>query len=204
MADYNANDWRKNYDSLDSKFKGDNQPIVRVSWNDADEYCQRLSNATNRAYRLPTEAEWEYACRAGTQTPFAFGNTINPEVVNYDGNVPYGSNYAGSKLYREETVAVGSLPANNWGLHEMHGNVYEWCADQWYDSYSKKPEALKQNGSIPMTQQNTNVLPTEEDRRVLRGGSWYAYARSCRSAGRDWFTRANGCDVNGFRVVCVG
>jgi formylglycine-generating enzyme len=118
--------------------------------------------------RLPTEAEWEYACRAGTTTPFSFGEDITPDQVNYDGNYPYHGSQKGR--YRGETVEVASLPANPWGLYEIHGNVWEWCQD-WYGAY---PEG-------PVTDPTG---PATGVRRVLRGGSWFSPGRSARSAFR--------------------
>ncbi|MEZ4632806.1 MAG: formylglycine-generating enzyme family protein [Deinococcales bacterium] len=117
-----------------SHFKGNRQlPVECVSWDDVQSFLKRLNNqGYGWAFSLPTEAEWEYACRAGTQTPFSFGSHINPNQVNYDGNYPY--NGASEGLYRKRTVAVGSLPCNGWGLYEMHGNVWEWCED-WKAGY---------------------------------------------------------------------
>jgi eukaryotic-like serine/threonine-protein kinase len=112
-----------------ANFKGEQRPVERVSWDNAQEFCKRLSQQTGRTYRLPSEAEWEYACRAGTTTPFHFGPTITPELVNYNGNYPYGSAAKGKN--RAETTPVGSFPANGFGLHDMHGNVWEWCENFW-------------------------------------------------------------------------
>ncbi len=121
-----------------SKFKSDNLPVEQVSWDDSVEFCARLSRATGRTYRLPTEAEWEYACRAGTTTPFAFGDTIAPQLVNYNGNYPYAQAPKGT--YRETTTPVGFMGvANGFGLFDMHGNVYEWCLDYWHENYNGAP-----------------------------------------------------------------
>jgi formylglycine-generating enzyme required for sulfatase activity len=120
--------WRKVMGANPSRFQADDLPVEQVSWDD----CQQFVQKAGGGLRLPSEAEWEYACRAGTTTPFAFGPTITPAQVNYDGNYPYGG--ASKGLYRERTVAAGSLPANAWGLHEMHGNVWEWCQDG-YEAY---------------------------------------------------------------------
>ena len=120
-----------------SNFKGANRPVEMVSWFDALEFCRRLSQRTGRNYTLPSEAQWEYACRAGTTTPFHFGATISPDVANYDGNYTYGTGSKG--IYREQTTDVASFPANAWGLHDMHGNVWEWCLDEWHDSYEGAP-----------------------------------------------------------------
>ena len=144
-------------------------PVERVSWNDVQTFLSRLNgDATELNARLPTEAEWEYACRAGTTTPFSFGRNITPEQVNFEGNFPYAGGKKG--LYRERTVPVGSLPANPWGLYEMHGNVWEWCQD-WYGDYSA---ALATDPMGP----DTGAL------RVLRGGSWLGSGRLARSSFR--------------------
>jgi formylglycine-generating enzyme required for sulfatase activity len=132
--------WQKQERDLDpdpSRFKGDNRPVERVSWLDAIEFCNRLSQRTGKNYTLPSEAQWEYACRAGTTTPFNFGLTINTEAANYDGNYTYGQGERGT--YREQTTDVASFPANPWGLYDMHGNVWEWCLDKWRDSYEGAP-----------------------------------------------------------------
>lgn len=169
-----------------SHFKGDDRPVESVSWHEAKEFCARLSNATGKPYRLPTEAEWEYACRAGTETPFAFGETITPDLVNYDGNYPYGG--AAKGKYRRETVAVGSLGvANGYGLYDMHGNVWEWCEDR-YGSYEE--------GAV-----TDPVGPGTGKYRVLRGGSWDALGCYCRSACRDYLQPAFHYLNVGFRVA---
>lgn len=144
------------------------RPVINVNWYDAHCYAQWLSRKTGKNYRLPTEAEWEYAARAGTTTPFSFGENITPEQVNYNGNFPYADGKKG--LYRKKTVPVKSLPANSLGLYEVHGNVWEWCQD-WYGEY--KPEASI-NPSGP-----ENGLA-----RVLRGGSWRSSGGRTRSADR--------------------
>ena len=188
-----------------ANFQGRNNPVEGVSWDDAQEFIRRLNRITGKTYRLPTEAEWEYAARAGTTTPFSYGETITPEVVNYDGNYPYGRAPKGE--YRERTIEVNSLYPNPWGLYHIHGNVWEWCADQWYewyDSYSNKPNQLKQDGSITWTQANTNILPSNADYYLLRGGSWYDVAWLTRSAYRDWNWRDFGPDDWGFRLVFSG
>ena len=172
-----------------SGFKGDNRPVERVSWYDAVEFCDRLSTHTNRQYRLPSEAEWEYACRAGTTTPFHFGKTLTTEVANYDGNYTYADGSKGE--YRRETTPVDSFNiANPFGLCDMHGNVREWCAD-YYGSYEQTPT----DGSAFKTE-------NEEASRILRGGSWNFFPRSCRSAYRDYFTPGFADNLIGFRVSC--
>jgi formylglycine-generating enzyme required for sulfatase activity/predicted Ser/Thr protein kinase len=139
-----------------SHFKGDNLPVEKVIWHNAQEFCQKLMAKTKKKYRLPSEAEWEYACRAGTTTPFYFGETIDAELANYDGNYTYGSGAKGK--YLAKTNKVGSFPANNFGLCDMPGNVWEWCEDGWHNDYNKAPvdgTAWKSNDST----------------YVLRGGS---------------------------------
>jgi len=185
--------------------QNDQHPVVYVSWRDAIEYCNWLSNQQGLArcycesgsavvcdfsalgYRLPTEAEWEYACRAGQPTPFHTGKNISVDQANYDGNYPYNKGRKGK--YREGTVPVGSLPHNKWLLHEMHGNVLEWCWD-WYNEYfCADPPPSDPCG------------PASGAERILRGGSWYNWAEFCRSASR--FKSApdiRDC-YSGFRIV---
>ncbi|QQS49444.1 MAG: formylglycine-generating enzyme family protein [Acidobacteriota bacterium] len=174
-----------------SNFKGENRPVENISWDEAKEFCKRLAKKTGREYRLPTEAEWEYACRAGTDTPFAFGETITPDYVNYDGNNPYAK--APKGIWRMETVDVGSLGvANGWGLYDMHGNVWEWCEDLWHGNYEGAPR----DGSAWLSGGDSSM-------RVVRGGSFGNDAWYCRSAYRlDFVPDYRGHDL-GFRVVCV-
>ena len=120
-----------------SHFRGDNRPVESVNWFEAMEFCSRLSQRTGNYYTLPSEAQWEYACRAGTTTPFHFGETISPELANYDGNYSYGPGKNGKN--RQQTTDVASFPANTWGLHDMHGNMWEWCLDDWHDNYTGAP-----------------------------------------------------------------
>ena len=154
-----------------SYFKGGNRPVEQVSWHDATKFCQKLSSKTGKIYTLPSESQWEYACRAGTTTPFYFGETITSELVNYDGDYPYANAPKGK--YREETTDVGSFPPNAFGLYDMHGNVWEWCLDTWHNNYNGAPT----DGSSWESAGNSNV-------RVLRSGSWYNLSRYCRSARR--------------------
>jgi formylglycine-generating enzyme required for sulfatase activity len=173
-----------------SYFKGDNLPVQSVYWDDAIEFCGRLSQLTGRSYRLPSEAEWEYACRAGTTTPFYFGETITPDLVNYDGNYPYGSAPKGTS--REKTTAVGSFPPNAFGLYDMHGNVWEWCQDIYHDNYNGAPidgSAWESGG--------------DSKNRVLRGGSWNSNVVNCRSALHDGYSAGIRLRNIGFRVALV-
>ena len=172
-----------------SEFKGDNRPVEQVSWYDAEEFCARLSKATGREYSLPSEAEWEYACRAGTNTPFHYGETITSEIASYYGRNTYAEEPAGED--REQTTPVGSFPANRFGLYDMHGNVDEWCADPWHENYEGAP----QNGRV--WRENGN-----ENRSPLRGGSWYNNPRYCRSAYRSYNSRDGIYSNVGFRVRC--
>ncbi|MDQ2098934.1 MAG: SUMF1/EgtB/PvdO family nonheme iron enzyme [Tychonema bourrellyi B0820] len=199
-----------------SSFKGANRPVEFVSWYHAVEFCARLSQHTGKPYRLPSEAEWEYACRAGTTTPFHFGETITTDLANYRGtdNEEYkwsGSYGAGPKgIDREETTPVGSFRvANAFGLYDMHGNVWEWCADPWHSGYQGAPtdgtvwdEICNDN----RYQNNIHLLiNTKEDKRtqVLRGGSWRADPGDCRAAIRNNVQPRIAANVFGFRVVCV-
>jgi formylglycine-generating enzyme required for sulfatase activity len=173
----------------------DQRPVEQVSWHDAMEFCRRLNSrlpsSAGRTYSLPSEAQWEYACRAGTTTPFAFGETISPELANYDATVAYANGPKG--VNRGETTPVGSFPANAWGLQDMHGNVWEWCLDHWHDSYTGAPA----DGSAWVSNAGADAS------RLLRGGSWYNHPRNCRSAYRNrshpGFHDADG----GFRVCCL-
>lgn len=173
-----------------SRFRGDTRPVERISWYEALEFCNRLTILTNRQYRLPTEAEWEYACRAGTTTPFYFGETISPEVANYDGNYTYGSGPQGE--FREETTPVGQFPANDFGLYDMHGNVWEWCLDHRHGNYDGAPE----DGSAWLSDNESNF-------RILRGGSWVSHPGGCRSAYRLNIHPGSRSNLYGFRVVCL-
>jgi len=169
-----------------SSFKStSNLPVECVSWDDAVEFCKRLSAKTGRNVRLPTEAEWEYACRAGTMSPFHFGETISTDQANYNGNDIYGNGVKGE--FRKKTTPVGSFPANAWGLFDMHGNVSEWCAD-WLGPYDT-------------TQATDPQGATNGTNRVLRGGSWVSIPNLCRSAFRFFCPPDSIMFFCGFRVV---
>jgi formylglycine-generating enzyme required for sulfatase activity len=192
-------EWRALMGTNLSEFKGcDECPAEHVSWNDAVEFCRKLSARTGHEYRLPSEAEWEYAARAGTTTPFAFGDTITPEIVNYDGNYPYAS--AAKGTYRQKTAPGGSLGvANAFGAYDMHGNVWEWCQDWYHDSYAAIASDAPTDGSAWVT-------GGEQKQRVTRGGSWFHKGTNSRSAYRNADTpdirdpRSGGY---GFRVVAI-
>jgi formylglycine-generating enzyme required for sulfatase activity len=170
-------------------FKGANRPVEQVSWEEATEFCRRLSKRTKLVYTLPSEAQWEYACRACTTTPFAFGDTLTPDLANYDGNYTYGSGLKGQ--YRKKTKDVGSFAGNAWGLQNMHGNVWEWCLDPWHDSYTGAPA----DGSAWTAGGLTS--------RLLRGGSWSLFPRLCRSACRNYNHPVGRPLGIGFRVCCL-
>lgn len=178
-----------------SNFRGVNQPVENLSWNDAVRFCKKLSEKTRRRYRLPSEAEWEYACRAGTTTPFYFGETITSDLANYDGNYTYASGSKG--LYHKQTTSVGSFPPNAFGLYDMHGNIWEWCQDYWHDNYQRTPI----DGSAWLTTALSSGLLSNS--RMLRGGSWYDNPGNCRSANRHKNGARNCYNDVGFRVVCV-
>ena len=179
------------------------RPVENISWDDAREFCKRLSNRTKRKYQLPTEAEWEYACRAVTSEkltveewnqqynqPFHFGETISTQLANYDGNYTYGRGVKGE--YRQQTTPVEYFKvANNFGLCDMHGNVWEWCEDNWHDGYNDAPE----DGSA--------WLSGDSSIKLTRGGSWIVGPFFCRSAYRYNFSREDRDLCLGVRVVCV-
>jgi formylglycine-generating enzyme required for sulfatase activity len=170
-----------------SKFKGDDRPVEMVSWDDAVEFCQRLSKQTGKEYRLPTEAEWEYACRAGTTTAFHFGETITDKLANYNASQIYAGEPKGE--YREETILVGSFPPNAFGLYDMHGNVWEWCEDDWHKNYEGAPN----DGSAWLSEKSSS--------KVIRGGSWFGDPSFCRSA---YYSNPGfRSSFIGLRVVCV-
>jgi formylglycine-generating enzyme required for sulfatase activity len=166
----------------------DLHPVVGVTWGDARQYVAWLSERTGRRYRLPSEAEWEYACRAGTRTAFSFGDAIDTSLANYDGNFTWNGGARGE--YRRGTTPVTRFAPNPWGLHDMHGNVWEWVQDVMHDSYEGAPL----DGSAWET-------GGERARRILRGGSWLYNPRYLRSALRNGFSAVMANDIVGFRVV---
>jgi formylglycine-generating enzyme required for sulfatase activity len=161
--------WQAVMDENPSQFKGATRPVEQVSWEDCQQFLKKINSMIPELeLALPSEAQWEYACRAGTTTPFSFGQNITSEQVNYNGNNPYSGGKKGK--FRKQTVDVKSLPPNPWGLYEMHGNVWEWCAD-WFDEY-------------PTGSAIDPVGPVAGSYRVLRGGSWIFNGGDCRSANR--------------------
>ncbi|WP_375448815.1 formylglycine-generating enzyme family protein [uncultured Nostoc sp.] len=172
-----------------SKFKGDSYPVEQVCWDDAVEFCDRLSQKTNRDYRLPSEAEWEYACRAGTTTLFHFGDIITPELANYQ---DYKAPKSSREVFHNQTTPVDNFKFPNLlGLYDMHGLVWEWCMDHWHDSYNKAP-----NDGKAWVNNRDNQL------RVIRGGSWADIPVNCRSVSRKKARIDEQGNYLGFRVVC--
>ncbi|MBN2311164.1 MAG: formylglycine-generating enzyme family protein [Candidatus Hydrogenedentes bacterium] len=162
-----------------SDFTGYRRPVENVSWHECVAFAERLTGEAG-VFRLPTEAEWEYACRAGTATPFHFGGAITTDYANYNGQYVYAGGPRGA--YREETTQVGSFKPNAWGLYDMHGNVWEWCADRYGATYA----ASEYPGGGP---------------RVIRGGGWLSEPMSCRSAYSYCFDASNRYNFVGFRIV---
>ena len=162
-----------------SKFEGDDLPVEQVSWEEATEFCQRLSKRTGKLFQSPSEAQWEYACRAGTETAYHFGPQITPELANYDQEFV-------------QTTPVKQYPPNYWGLYDMHGNVWEWCQDHWHDNYEGVP-----------TDGSAWIKGRASGNPVLRGGSWIFPPRTCRSASRLGVSSDYRLNYVGFRVSCV-
>jgi formylglycine-generating enzyme required for sulfatase activity len=174
-----------------SHFQGDQRPVEQVSWYEAEEFCKRLEIKTGRPYRLPSEAEWEYACRAGTETLYHFGDVISTDVVNYDGRKTFSKSERG--VYLGETTEVGQLGyANDFGLFDMHGNILEWCADHFHNGYESSLDDL-----------SIWLFSDEASQRILRGGSWAYYPRNCRSGVRYDYYPGYRSNLIGFRVACA-
>jgi formylglycine-generating enzyme required for sulfatase activity len=188
-------DWERVERDLDpypSRFKGPNRPVEQVSWHEAVEFCRRLSEHSGKRYGLPSEAQWEYACRAGTRTPFHFGKTLTAELANYRATSFYGNGPIGE--YRKQTTDLVSFPANAWGLQDMHGNVREWCEDHWHGGYKGAPR----DGTAWIDQG-----ASDDATRLLRGGSWYLIPGGCRSACRFGCLPVNRVYNCGVRVCCL-
>jgi eukaryotic-like serine/threonine-protein kinase len=171
-----------------ARFKGSNRPVESVNWDEGMEFCAKLSQRTGRKYGLPSESQWEYACRAGTTTPFCCGETISTDLANYNGNYTYKQGLKGK--YREQTTPVGDFPPNAFGLYDMHGNVWEWCLDTGHENYNGAPT----DGSA--------WIENENDNHLLRGGSWDLNPDFCRCSGRNGHARDVRYGLCGFRVVC--
>lgn len=161
-------EWQAIQGNNPSHFKGDSRPVEQASWSDCQEFCRRLSQTDGKIYRLPTEAQWEYACRSGTTTPYHFGDALSTDQANYDGSQNFGRGRKGPS--RQQTTPVASFPPNAWGLYDMHGNVWEWCQD-WYGDYPRSDA--------------TDPVGVEQGQcRVLRGGAWFCNSEFCRAAYR--------------------
>ena len=170
--------------------ENNNHPVESIFWDDAVKFCQKLSEKTGKTYKLPSEAQWEYACRAGTRTPFYFGETLTSQLANYRGTETYANEPKG--IYREKTTPVGIFLPNNFGLYDMHGNVWEWCEDNWHDSYENAPK----DGSA--------WLSEDDSFKVIRGGSLNNTPGDCRSFYRTYKSRRGYDNSNiGFRVICI-
>ena len=170
------------------RFKGEDLPVERVSWEDAQKFCQRLSKQTGRNYGLPSETQWEYACRAGTITPFSFGETLTSDIANFNGEHTFRDEPRG--IYFHSTNEGGKFPPTAFGLYDMHGNLWEWCADNWLDDYSSTPrdESSYQKHADPY--------------RTARGGSWHDPPVLCRSAARLRVLQTEAEEFIGLRVAC--
>ena len=188
--------WNQKLNPNPSHFKGDQRPVEQVSSEDAMEFCRRLSQRTGRNYTLPSEAQWEYACRAGTTTPFHFGDTISTKLANYNGKDEYGDGAKGD--FRQQTTDVASFPANPWGLQDMHGNVLEWCADHWHENYEGAPEDGR-----AWIDDEANETKNDMNIRLLRGASWFDVPWGCRSACRGRGFPDYRYVLIGFRVCCL-
>ncbi len=181
--------WQAVMGNNPSHFKGEKSlPVESVSWDDCQEFCKKLGEREKKSYRLPTEAEWEFACRAGTTTPYSFGDTIAVDQANFNGNFTYGAGKKG--IYREKTTPVGSFPANAWGFYDMHGNVCQWCQD-WHGGYGRG-DAVDPQG------------PKSAKNRILRGGAWNNNPIFCRSANRNYAPPDTRIESYGFRVCLIG
>jgi formylglycine-generating enzyme required for sulfatase activity len=167
----------------------DSHPVTCVNWGDAEAYISWLTAATGKPYRFLTEAEWEYAARAGTTTPFWWGSSITPGQANYNGKYAYKGG-GGAGEYRKGTVPVADFAANPWGLYNVHGNVWEWCGDVWHDNYDRAPTDVS-----AWLQRGDGSL------RVVRGGSWSRIPGNLRSAQRGRSSTENRSGILGFRLA---
>ncbi|MBE9028363.1 formylglycine-generating enzyme family protein [filamentous cyanobacterium LEGE 11480] len=179
---------KQELDPAPSHFTGSDRPVESVSWLDAVEFCDRLSQYTGRQYQLPSEAQWEYACRSGTGTAFNTGATITSELAEYVGTYAYQAEATGN--HRQSTMPVGRFSANAFGLYDMHGNVWEWCADSWHKSYRGAPK----DDQAWVSQQHAQC-------RTIRGGSWLNAPAEIRSASRSGYLEKSLNRTIGFRVI---
>jgi formylglycine-generating enzyme required for sulfatase activity len=174
-----------------SNVKGDNRPVESVNWDEAVEFCQRLSRLTGHGYRLPSEAEWEYACRAGTKTEFYFGEALTPKLARVSVKTNLAMSFLTLLTGDGESFPVGSYLPNNFGLYDMHGNIWEWCADHWHENYKGAPA----DGSA--------WIDNDNDWLLVRGGSWFDSPTNCRAANRFYFSTDFRFSNVGFRLVCA-
>lgn len=186
---------------IEPKFRGANMPVVNVTWTEANEFCAKLSSATGRLYRLPTEAEWEYAARGGSDTPFPFGETINQQVAAYNWAIPY--NKAPRATRRTAPTEVGALNSSNaFGLQDMNGNVWEWVADYWHSDYDGAPvDGSSWDEPQAVESDDVDEADAIDSSRVARGGSWFSPASRLRSASRYRYSPTTRASSLGFRVV---
>lgn len=182
--------WRVVMGRARGRFEGEDRPVETVDWRSAKEFCKRLSARTGRDYRLPSEAQWEYACRAGSAAPFACGDTLTTDLANFNGDFSYSAGPRG--VYRHTTTASGLFSPNAFGLFDMHGNVWEWCEDMWHADYAGAPADDR-----PWT--HDGLAPY----RAARGGSWHDTPDVCRSAARLMLPETEGDEFTGFRVVMM-
>lgn len=183
---------KRQLDPEPSRFKGDNLPIERVSWYDAKEFCARLSHHSSYKYRLPSEAEWEYACHANSTTSFYFGETPTNNEANYNDEL---TDVYQTDEYLKATMPVDSFPPNAFGLYDLHGNVYEWCEDSWFPNYEKAPS----NGTA---RQSREIYKNQSALRLLRGGAWVCKPKNCRCTFRNYLEANDRYSIVGFRIAC--
>lgn len=188
MFEVTQHQWKTIMGHNPSRYKGDSLPVEQISWNTVQRFLTKLNTLTGKNYRLPTEAEWEYAARAGTSSLFHFGDCLSTDQANYNGNFPYKTCPTG--VYRKKHLPVGSFAPNAWGLYDIHGNVWEWCNDIYADEYYKSSPKENPQGAEKGTY------------RVIRGGGWGYFADGCRSANRGFYGASISYDGIGLRLVC--
>ena len=180
--------WQAVIGTFPCRFKGPRLPVDTISWVEACRFCEKLSARTRHVIHLPSEAQWEYACRAGTNTAFSYGPTLTSDLANYNGKFSYRGGPVG--VYRHISTPGGTFPPNAFGLYDLHGNVWEWCADVWHDDYSGAP-----------VDSSAWITGAPDEFRVARGGSWHDIPEVCRSATRLKVRGSEGDELTGFRVV---